>query len=47
MIPMRMPESTPSSSSSPGGFGYFTAVAPMALAAASPLSDEPDIRMPG
>src|SRR5438309_1108037 len=34
-------------SSSPGGLGYLTAVAPIAFAAASPASDEPDTKIPG
>src|SRR2546430_14359344 len=46
---MRAPVRTPSSagSSSPGGGGYFTAVAPIARAAATPAADEPDTNSPG
>ena len=33
--------------SSLGGFGYFTAVAPIARAAATPESDDPETKMPG
>ena len=50
-----MPILTPQASDSGGlgaelesmGSGYFTGMAPIALAASSPASDEPDTKMPG
>jgi hypothetical protein len=45
-----MPMPAPSAEmeiSSLGGFGYFTAVAPIARAAATPESDDPETKMPG
>ena len=49
MMPTRTPAPSPSSgaTSSPGALGYLTAVAPIAFAAASPASDEPDTKIPG
>ena len=48
MMPTRTPKpASPAQSSSPGGFGYFTGVAPISLDAARPAGEEPEIRSPG
>jgi len=51
MIPTRIPDSPASTAGPPwyslAGFGYRMAVAPIAFAAASPASEDPDTKMPG
>jgi hypothetical protein len=46
-IPVPMPSSGGSSPSWSAGAGYFTAVAPRALAAAKPAGGDPQMRIPG
>src|SRR5262249_4380396 len=50
IIPIRTPVSRSparTSSSSDGGFGYFTAMAPLAFAADIPHAEDPERRKPG